>query len=172
MNQLSEKEKTMRFDDLIEQHKGILVKVAGTYCRDETDREDLFQEICIQIWRSMNRYNSEYKISTWLYRISINTAISFYRKHTKHKNNTVQLNDEITPAFTDEFTEKDVQLGMLDKFINELNDFDKALMLLYLEEKSHSEIAEITGITKSNVGTKIGRIKEKLKLRFLKTNIL
>jgi len=170
-DQIHEKERTLQFQDLIEQHKGILLKVARTYCRNETEREDLFQEISIQIWRSMDRYNSEFKISTWLYRISINTAISFYRKHSKRQENTIPL-DENTPAYADENTEKETQLDMLEKFINELNDFDKALMLLYLEEKSHIEIADITGITPSNVGTKIGRIKEKLKLRFSKINKL
>ncbi|MBK8983076.1 MAG: RNA polymerase sigma factor [Ignavibacteria bacterium] len=166
---MNEKERTLQFQDLIERHKGILLKVARTYCRNETDREDLVQEISIQIWRSMGRYNSEYKISTWLYRISINTAISFYRKHSKRQENTFPLGEN-TPAYIVENTEKEIQLGLLDKFINELNDFDKALMLLYLEEKSHIEIAEITGITPSNVGTKIGRIKEKIKVRFSKLN--
>jgi RNA polymerase sigma factor (sigma-70 family) len=165
------KEQDQRFQELIEQHKGILFKVARTYCQNEEERQDLIQEISIQAWRSLDRYDEKYKLSTWLYRISLNVAISFYRRNAKWQGITVPLNDRISQNPEIENTDKEQQLIMLDRFINELNDIDKALMLLYLEDKSHSEIADILGISQSNVGTKIGRIKEKLKTRFSQANL-
>lgn len=163
-------EKNKQFQALTEQHKGILFKVARTYCQDEEDRQDLIQEISIQIWQSLDRYNSKYKISTWLYRISLNTAISFYRKHTKRQTETIPLNEYISEHREIDNSEKEQQLSLLEHFISELNDLDKALMLLYLEDKSHAEMADILGISQSNVGTKIGRIKAKLKTRFSQVN--
>jgi len=163
-------EKSKQFQALIEQHKGILFKVARTYCQDEEDRQDLIQEISIQIWHSFDRYNSKYKISTWLYRISLNVAISFYRKNAKKQNRTIPLNEHISRIKEVDNTEKEEQLSLLEHFISELNDLDKALMLLYLEDKKHAEIADVLGISQSNVGTKIGRIKEKLKTRFSQVN--
>ena len=164
------KEQNQIFQELIKQHKGILLKVARTYCQDEEDRQDLIQEIMIQIWQSIHRYNEKFQISTWLYRISINVAISFYRKNFVRKKNTIQLNEQIYPIQDHEKSEKEEQLNLLEQLINELKEFDKALMLLYLENKSHLEIADILGISVGNVGTKIGRIKEKLKQRFSQQN--
>ena len=89
---MSEKEKQQQFQKLIEQYKGILFKVARTYCQQEEDRQDLIQEIRIQVWRSLDKYNDKYQISTWLYRISLNVAISFYRKNAKRHENTIPLN--------------------------------------------------------------------------------
>ncbi len=154
------------FQKTIATHKGILFKVARIYCQDEEDRKDLIQEMMIQIWRSFPTYKEQYKISTWLYRIALNVAISFYRKNKRQKGNNVFLNEKIEPISEDVDPEQEHQLQLLDKFINELNDLDKALMLLYLEEKNQNEIAEILGISVSNVSTKIGRIKTKLKKRF------
>lgn len=164
------KEQTQRFQELIEQNKGILFKVARTYCQNEHDRKDLIQEMLIQIWKSFHKYNSAFKISTWLYRICINVAISYHRKSVIRLNRNIQLTEEVMQGKEDGKPEKELQLGMLNQFISELKELDKALILLYLEEKRHSEIAEILGISAGNVGTKIGRIKEKLKLRFLQQN--
>ena len=164
---MSEKEKDKQFQNLIEQHKGILYKVARTYCQQEEDRQDLIQEIRIQIWRSLDKYNDKYQISTWLYRISLNVAISFYRKNAKRHANTISLNEQVSEIKEIDNTEKEEQLKQLMSFIYKLNNLDKALMLLYLESKTHIEIADILGTSKSNVGTKIGRIKEKMKTHFL-----
>lgn len=165
------KEKSLLFQELIEQNKGILYKVARTYCQNENERQDLIQEMMIQVWQSFHKYNSEFKISTWLYRISINVAISYYRKNVIKINRNVPLTKDVTQIKEDEKAEKELQLSMLDQFISELKELDKALMLLYLEDKSHNEIAEILGITVGNVGTKVGRIKDKLKQRFSQQNI-
>jgi RNA polymerase sigma factor (sigma-70 family) len=154
------------FEDAIEQHKGILFKVARVYCPNENDREDLIQEMMIQIWQSIPKYNDQFKLSTWLYRISLNVAISFYRKNISRANKFTVLNEQVTEIRTEDKSESEQQLKLLEQSIYELKEIDKALMMLYLEDKSHNEIAEILGISVSNVGTKIGRIKDKLKTRF------
>ncbi len=154
------------FNEVIEQHKGILFKVARAYCPDEEARQDLIQEMMIQIWQSIHKYNDQYKISTWLYRISLNVAISFYRKSSTRTKKYTVLNEQMAEMPTEEKSENAQHLNLLEKFISELKEIDKALMILYLEDKSHAEIAEILGISVSNVGTKIGRIKDKLKTRF------
>lgn len=157
-----------QFNELLENHKGILIKVARTYCKSNEERQDLIQEISIQIWLSLNKYNQEFKMSTWLYRIAINTAISFYRKDRKKHHTSIKLDYEVQQPDETYDNEKEDKLNLLEQFIYELNEFDKALMLLYLEGKKHKEISNILGLTKSNVGTKIGRIKDKLKDKFSK----
>jgi RNA polymerase sigma-70 factor (ECF subfamily) len=160
------KEQRQRFQETIEQHKGILFKVARTYCQNEDDRQDLMQEMMIQIWQSIHKYNDQFKISTWLYRISLNVAISFYRKSSTRSKKYTELTEQLIETPVEDKSENERQLYLLDQFISELKEIDKALMILYLEDKSHTEIAEILGISVSNVGTKIGRIKDKLKTRF------
>jgi RNA polymerase sigma factor (sigma-70 family) len=160
------KEQIQDFKNIIQQHKGIFYKVARAYCQNEDDRQDLIQEMMIQVWQSRHRYNNQFKISTWLYRISLNVAISFYRKNTTRANKHTMLNEQAQQIPTEDKTADERQLSLLEKFISELKEIDKALMVLYLEDKSHAEIAEILGMSISNVGTKIGRIKDKLKTRF------
>jgi len=154
------------FESTIEQHKGILFKVARAYCPDEEDRQDLIQEMMIQIWQSIHKYNDQYKISTWLYRISLNVAISFYRKSSTRAQKFAHLNEQIMETPVEIKSENERHLNLLEQFISELKEIDKALMILYLEDKSHTEIAAILGLSASNVGTKIGRIKNQLKTRF------
>jgi RNA polymerase sigma-70 factor (ECF subfamily) len=154
------------FEGIIEQHKGILFKVARAYFPDEEDRQDLIQEMMIQIWQSIHKYNDQYKISTWLYRISLNVAISFYRKSSTRAKKYTELNEQTVETLVEDKSENERHLNLLEQFICELKEIDKALMILYLEDKSHTEIAEILGMSVSNVGTKIGRIKDKLKTRF------
>ncbi|MBK7503654.1 MAG: RNA polymerase sigma factor [Bacteroidetes bacterium] len=163
---MNEKQQKQHFQNIIEQHKGILFKVARAYCQNEDDRQDLIQEMMIQVWQSLHRYNIQFKISTWLYRISLNVAISFYRKNTTRANKYTVLNEQTAQMPTQEKTENEQQLNLLEQFISELKEIDKALMILYLEDKNHTEIAEILGMSVSNVGTKIGRIKDHLKTRF------
>lgn len=163
---MNKQEQQQFFQEIIEQHKGILFRVARVYCLDENDRQDLIQEMMIQIWQSVHRYDDQFKISTWLYRISLNVAISFYRKNTTKANRFTILNEQTPEILTEDNAETEQQLNLLKQFITELKELDKALILLYLEDKSHAEIAEILGLSVSNVGTKVGRIKEKLKTRF------
>ena len=163
---MSKQEQQQIFQKIIEQHKGILFKIARAYCPNEDDRQDLVQEMMIQIWRSIHKYNDEYKITTWLYRISLNIAISFFRKNRTRANKYTVLNEQTEQIPLEDKADDEQQLNLLEQFISELKEIDKALMILYLEDKSHAEIAEILGMSVSNVGTKIGRIKDKLKTRF------
>lgn len=163
---INNKDLSQEFHQIVEQHKGILFKVARTYCRNVDDRQDLLQEMMIQIWKSLPRYNDTFAITTWLYRIALNVAISFYRKNAKRDNLNIPLIEQLSPIHDEVSNDKQEQLNLLNKFISELNDLDKALMLLYLDDKSHAEIAVIMGISVSNVGTKLGRLKDKLKKKF------
>lgn len=158
-----------QFLTFIEQNKGIIYKVANLYCKDAEDRKDLVQEIIVQLWKAFEQYNSHYKMSTWMYRISLNVAISFYRKETRRQDKLPIIESML--EIHDEVDEKETNILLLQQFINELKELDKALMLLYLEENSYKEMADILGISESNVATKISRIKEKLKIQFSKTNI-
>lgn len=153
------------FESIIAEHKGVFFKVAKTYCKDEEDRKDLLQEMMVQVWQSLPRYNHEFKLSTWLYRIVLNVAISYYRKYASRTHH-YQFIDFEAQVIADDNTDNNQNLQLLKQFINELNDLDKALILLYLDDKSHAEISEILGISTSNVSTKILRIKEKLKQKF------
>jgi RNA polymerase sigma-70 factor (ECF subfamily) len=101
-----------------------------------------------------------------LYRISLNVAISFYRKNSTRANKYTELNEQTVEALIEDKSDNEIHLNLLDQFICELKEIEKALIVLYLEDKSHIEIAEILGLSVSNVGTKIGRIKDQLKIRF------
>jgi RNA polymerase sigma-70 factor (ECF subfamily) len=168
----NESELTQRFQEIIEQHKGILFKVSRTYCQNEEDRQDLIQEMMIQIWKSIQTYNEKFALTTWLYRISLNVAISFYRKNVRRQRTIIPLNEHISQIQDDDNSEKEHLLNLLEQFIGELNVLDKALMLLYLDDKSQAEIADILGISISNVSTKAGRIKEKLRKKYSQINQL
>lgn len=161
--------KSDEFLSVIESNKGILYKIANSYCQNSDDREDLIQEVIIQLWKSFDKYNDEYKHSTWIYRIALNVAISFYRTENRRKEISNPLPDGVL-NYDDVniLDETDENINFLQQFISELKKLDKALMLLYLEEKSYHEISEIIGLSESNVATKIGRIKAKLKTEFTK----
>ena len=161
--------KKVEFLATIDSHKKIIYKVVNSYCKNKNDRKDLEQEIIIQLWNSFDKYNPEFQYSTWMYRIALNVAISFYRKEKKWSVGNVIYNEELIYNVTDgnEYdTELDDNIKLLQQFINELDELNKALMLLYLEEKSYTETAEILGISKTNVATKINRLKLKLKTEF------
>jgi RNA polymerase sigma-70 factor (ECF subfamily) len=150
------------FTNIISTHQGIILKVCRMYCNDRDDSEDLFQEIVLQLWRSYPAFKADAKVSTWMYRIGLNTAITRLRKNSRkpltqslsieHQN----LKDPLPQRIDIEYGEE------LQTAINMLNKLDKALVMLYLDEKNYKEIAEIIGISESNVGVKINRIKKKL----------
>ncbi len=161
--------KSEQFLSVIQINKGIIYKVAISYCKNAEDRKDLVQEIIIHLWKSFDKYDNNFKISTWMYQISLNVAISFYRKEQTRTKIANPLTEGII-NFSDydsaDDTEKD--LGILQQLISQLKDLDKALMLLFLEEKTHKEISQIIGISETNVATKIYRIKNVLKQEFSK----
>ena len=153
-----------RFVLLVEQHKKILYKVAGSYCRNVADRHDLTQEIIIQLWRSFARYDEQYRFSTWMYRIAMNVAISFYRGESRRTRDEVPFDEPIFEIAAPEPESDDIRL--LRQFIDALDELNKALIILYLDGNDHATIAEVLGISATNVSTKIGRIKERLRRNF------
>jgi RNA polymerase sigma factor (sigma-70 family) len=153
------------FIGILKEHKRILYKVTFAYCRNAEDRKDLEQEIIIQLWQSLKYYNPDYKLSTWIYKIALNVAISHYRKDFKRKKTNFPYEDAIFQIAeeADLAEERNSKTELLFKFINQLDEYNKALIILYLEDKSYKEIAEIIGLTETNVGTKLNRVKMKLK---------
>jgi RNA polymerase sigma factor (sigma-70 family) len=161
---MPERSRQERFLPLLEEHKKILYKVASSYCRDEADRQDLIQEIAVQLWRSFDRYDERYRFSTWMYRIALNVAISFYRSESRRKRDTVPAEDSILEiADVRGSLEEDENLRILQRLIGQLDELDRALIILYLDGNRYDTIAEILGISETNVGTKINRIKQKLR---------
>lgn len=156
------------FQRVLNDNKKIIFKVCNTYCKEPEDRKDLTQEIVYQIWKSFANYNSEFKYSTWIYRIALNVAISFYRKSIRISANTTYPGDDMekisSGVESNEETESNISL--LHEFIDGLDELNKALMILYLDDKSYKEMSEILGISETNVATKISRIKIKLKEQF------
>ncbi len=151
---------------LLEEHKGIIIKICNGYCQAKDDKEDLSQEIVYNLWKSFANYTPDYKFSTWLYRVALNVAISYYRKEKRSLQYTAY--DENLIIFNDEEYNKELDgnLLLLQQFIFELKEIDKSIMLMYLDDKSYHEIAEITGISETNVATRINRIKTNLKAKF------
>jgi RNA polymerase sigma factor (sigma-70 family) len=155
------------FIQLINENKGIVYKVCNAYCHNKNNRDDLAQEILYNLWKSFHSYRTELKFSTWMYRIALNVAISFYRKEKK-SNPHIEIFDDVALFEENEKdSESEHNLMLLNSFIDKLKEIDKSIILLYLDNKSQKEIAEITGITESNVSTRINRIKYKLKSNFL-----
>jgi len=148
------------FVDILNNHRGLIYKVCHLYCDDPEDRKDLFQEIVLQVWKSLGSFRQESTIGTWMYRIALNTAITHFRKE-KRLGGKVSLTGIDIPDLNDS-SEKEDQLKELFKAIEDLDRIDKSIILLYLEEKNYEEISEITGLTRTNVGVRLNRIKIKL----------
>ncbi len=158
---------TAKFLTILEGHKGIIYKVANAYCRNNENRKDLIQEITLQLWLAFPTYNQQYALTTWLYRIALNVSISFYRKQTSRDKRNQPLTTEILGLLSeDEPWDMDSDLAMLHGFIRQLRELDRALILLYLEEHSQQQIADILGISLTNVSTRVARIKEQLRQQF------
>jgi RNA polymerase sigma-70 factor, ECF subfamily len=149
------------FIQLLNTHQRIIYKVCNLYMNNSTDREDLFQEVCLQAWKAIDSFKGESQFSTWLYRVALNTAITFIRKD---KRKAPQTFVEELPEVEDKSShEKEDQLIAMYKAIEGLNKIDKALVMLYLEDFSYIEIGKIMGITPNNVAVKMNRLKVKLK---------
>jgi len=153
-----------QFLALLEQNRKILFKVANLYCRSGADFQDVVQEIVLQAWRSFDRYDDSRRFSTWLYRIALNVGISFYRAESRRSRSLVAVDESILEIAVppSQAAELDDHFHLLRAYIDRLTDLDKGLMLLYLDGTPYEVIGEIVGISESNVGTKINRIKQKL----------
>ena len=143
------------FVELVTRYKDVIFKVCYIYA-EKDDIEDYYQEVLIQIWRSLPKFRGESKVTTWIYRISLNTCISHVRKNI----NKVPL---IDVNLWENDIEKKQQVDEMYSLINKLNKLEKAVILLWLEDRDYEEIASVVGITKANVAVKINRIKEKLR---------
>ncbi|WP_405566424.1 RNA polymerase sigma factor [Polaribacter sp. Asnod6-C07] len=158
-----QKDLEIKFLSDFETNQNIAHKICRVYTTNRDAHNDLFQEITIQLWKNYPKFRGEAKFSTWMYRVALNTAISLYRKSTR----TVKTQDISDFAYkikaTDYDDTEEKQLGALYKAIHRLNDIDKALIFLYLEDKPYKEISETLGITSVNARVKMNRAKEKLK---------
>lgn len=150
------------FVEMINRHRGIIYKVCNLYGLDQEDKNDLFQEIVLQLWSAFPSFRQESKQSTWMYRIALNTAVTNFRKASKRPERREISADEFQIPDLGAYPEEDEQMTLLKRAINCLTEIEKAIILLYLEEKSYEEISEIIGISKSNTGVRITRIKVKL----------
>lgn len=159
--------KEYEFTRIIKENEGVIFKITTIYTNNYEDQKDLYQEIVYQLWKSYNSFKGNSKISTWMYRVGLNTAITRLKKE-KRRGNQIEIHDVImrqTEQYDIEFEE---QLKKLYAHIHDLNELDKGLILLLLEGKKYEEIAVITGLSPSNVGTRISRVKQKLKTKIVK----
>jgi RNA polymerase sigma-70 factor (ECF subfamily) len=148
------------FIKMIQTNERIIYKVCSFYVSDSLPMEDLYQEAVLNLWKGFPKFRNESSYSTWIYKIALNSCISGIRRESKHFENVpLSLSDDI--AFEPDSKEEDIR--ELYRLINQLKTQERAIILLYLEEKPYQEIADITGLTLSNVATKLKRIKEKLK---------
>ncbi|MFC2096532.1 RNA polymerase sigma factor [Bacteroidota bacterium] len=149
------------FVSLVETHQGIIYKVSRMYCDKEECRQDLFQDILVQLWQSFPSFNKQSKFSTWMYRVALNTAIAQFRKEKKNiEDNMPEMPTSIPEEET--YREKESRREIVQRAINKLSKAEKAIIILYMDDYSYEEISEISGMTMSNVGVKIRRIKTKL----------
>ena len=154
------------FSALLQRHRGIVFKVANTYARLAEDRDDLAQEIAARLWHAYPRYDPARSFSTWMYRVALNVAISHVREQTvRGRHDAVPLDEDIHD-FADGGgvdQEREQHIRLLQGFIQRQRPLERALLLLYLDERPQREIAEILGITESNVSTRIGRLKQRIR---------
>ena len=161
---MTERRRQHEFDRLLQQHRGIVLKVASAYARGHEDRNDLAQEIAVQLWRSFGSYDAaRAQFSTWMYRVALNVAISQARRHARDERlepldaTHLELPGEADVAQPDE------RMAALHALIGALDPLNRALIVLYLDERTYAEIAQVMGISETNVATRIGRIKQKLR---------
>ena len=157
------KELEHSFVELLETHQNIIHKVCRLYTNGYDAHNDLFQEITIQLWKAYPKFRGDSKFSTWMYRVALNTAITLYRK-SKRKIQTQEFSNIQFKIKAEDYDDtEEQQLKLMYNAIKELNDIEKALVFLYLEDKNYSEISDTLGITEVNTRVKMNRVKSKLK---------
>jgi len=152
------------FLNIFQQNIGIVIKISRAYTSNNQDKEDLINDIALELWKSYKKFSGNAKISTWIYRVALNTSMNYKRKKKKDSMFS-SLNDFKKEDNFPWLQEQDNSSGLdiIYQCVDELNEINKAIILLYLDGNSHDEISEITGISKTNVGTRIGRIKEQIR---------
>jgi RNA polymerase sigma-70 factor (ECF subfamily) len=158
---LTEAEQKTILESWLSKHKGLLFKIVRSYAFTAMDRDDLFQEITVQVWRSIPGFRSECAVTTWLYRISLNTAIRFAQKERKRSENRTDI-ENIQHVLIENTVLHDERLSWLFDEVAKLDEIDRSITLLMLDGFSYKEMASIIGITESNIGVKINRIKKHL----------
>jgi RNA polymerase sigma-70 factor (ECF subfamily) len=157
----SELEKS--FVQQLQENQNLIHKICRLYTDGEDAHKDLFQEITIQLWKAYPQFRGDSKFTTWAYRVGLNTAITLYRKKTKSIN-TIEFDGKLHKIDQDEYNyEEEEHIKLLYQAVQQLNDIEKALVFMYLEDKDYSEIAETLGISEVNARVKMNRIKGKLK---------
>ncbi|GAA0720905.1 RNA polymerase sigma factor [Aquimarina litoralis] len=159
--------KEEEFTRIIKQNEGVIFKITTVYTDQSEDQQDLYQEIVYQLWKAYDSFRGDAKISTWMYRVALNTAITRLRKE-KRKGSKVGIDQVVLKQTENYDTEFEEKLKVVYAHIKMLNDLEKGLILLLLEGKKYEEIATITGLSATNVGTRISRIKQKLKTQIIK----
>jgi RNA polymerase sigma-70 factor (ECF subfamily) len=153
-----------RFQALLDRHRGILFQIANAYARSLEDRRDLAQEISAQLWRAFPRYDDRRPFPTWMYRVALNVGISFARSAARRSSRTVTLDEQALEAGVEPPEwEGDGRVRALRRFLDRLDDLSRSLLILYLDDRSYREIAEVLGISESNVGTKLNRLKRRIR---------
>ncbi|MGM0497107.1 MAG: RNA polymerase sigma factor [Bacteroidota bacterium] len=155
--------KRQEFLGLISKYQHLIRKVAAIYYRKPEDQEDAFQEILLSLWKAYPSFEGRSKLSTWIYKVALNTVLGGLKKASNkvHRNRTdTNVTDEIVENDEKDYSE---EISVLYQAINHLSDIEKAIIMLYMEEKNYDDIADIMGMTRNNVGVKINRIKKKLK---------
>jgi RNA polymerase sigma-70 factor (ECF subfamily) len=160
-------QKQQEFIKHIKENEGIIFKITLVYAFNDDDKKDLYQEIVYQLWKSYDSFRGDSKFSTWMYRIALNTAITYLKKEKKN-GNKVQIDKILLSKIEKVDTLMDERIQLIYAQIKKLNAIEKGVILLYLEGKNYEEIGVITGFTPSNVGTRLNRIKQKLKSQIIK----
>jgi RNA polymerase sigma factor (sigma-70 family) len=157
-----------QFLALIEGHKKILYKVASAYCKNPEDRADLVQDMLIQLWQSFRKFDERCQFSTWMYRVAMNVAISFYRSEGRRIRDALPIEDfvfDLTAADQVSDASSD-NMAVLQKLLGQLDEMNRALVILFFDGLSYDEIAAVLGISASNVGTRLNRLKQQLQRDF------
>lgn len=159
---MNESELKEKFISTFEKNIGIVLKIARAYTNTTQDREDLINDIALQLWKAYPSFKGDSKISTWIYRIALNVSMNYKRSKKTDFLFLIDSNQFDKLLWLQE-KEDNEQTNLLYECIDELSDYNKAIIILYLDGHSHEEICMITGISKTNVGTRISRIKDQLK---------
>ena len=150
------------YHTIILPHAGIITKICRAYTNSQEDFEDYYQEVCLQIWKSRHNFKGNSEWSTWIYRVTLNVCLTLVKK-TGVPTEKLKAQHKLLPSQEGDSVEKDQAINELYRAIKALSDIDRAIILLYLEEQSYREIAQIMGMNTTNIGVRINRIKKRLK---------
>ncbi|MGF7140246.1 RNA polymerase sigma factor [Roseimarinus sediminis] len=151
---------------LIKENLGLIYKVANSYCKAQHEQEDLIQEIIFHLLKAYPRFDHQVKVTTWMYKVAFNVSISHFRKISTRQKYLAPMPEKLVSIDEAGPEESNDDLRLLQQFIEELDPLNKAILIMYLDGNHHNDIAQAMGLSESNVGTKIGRIKKQLQKKF------